>query len=71
MSEQEQRPPDEVVASDDDLSCPFCGSGETSLISMSCERGDGYIVECDDCGAAGPFKKNDDEACFAWNRRTA
>ena len=49
----------------DDRSCPFCSSRELSV-----ETGlDNAQVHCDDCFAAGPLARTENEALTFWNRR--
>ena len=54
----------------DCLPCPFCGCEDIGLTNVGCERGDGYIVNCEDCGAEGPFAADGQLAAQEkWNRR--
>src|SRR5690606_7822536 len=58
--------------SDEMVGCPYCGSDNLSLVPISTEdRGDGYQIERDDCGARGPHESNGDAPCESWNNRTA
>lgn len=44
--------------------CPFCGGpGEMKDLDIM------FVVECRDCGAAGPFDSTENDAAEAWNRR--
>jgi len=46
--------------------CPFpsCGSGSVALGFDL----DGYYVECDECGARGPYSRDKIEAVELWNQ---
>lgn len=49
--------------------CPFCGSG--ALIERI---GNGFLnhwVQCDECGAHGPARRNAEQARASWNERKA
>lgn len=51
------------------LPCPFCGGANVRVKEQP--RHGTYAI-CDDCAAAGPYKKvtgSNDEAAAAWNRR--
>jgi Lar family restriction alleviation protein len=51
--------------------CPFCGSDKLTVQQTSTEdRGDGYVIDCNHCGASGPQKAGMANACLAWNARS-
>ena len=50
--------------------CPFCGSKEH--IHIDKYNNDGYwwtYVECEECQANGPVRKQKRDAVIAWNER--
>jgi len=46
-------------------SCPFCGNKDQNRFYIL----DNERVECDQCGAVGPYRDKINEAIEAWNDR--
>lgn len=52
-----------------EASCPFCGHKGT----MAWYIGNFFkpwLIECNNCGARGPYAETEEEAVELWNRRT-
>jgi len=45
--------------------CPFCGFSMTEVVQMGVRR----YVQCGDCGAQGPWTKDETSAIAMWNKR--
>lgn len=67
MSEATSRTPEDEGLIDC-LSCPFCGIDDKTVMEVGCERGDGWRLLCENCGAQGPFADDKLAAQHAWNR---
>lgn len=50
------------------LDCPFCGSFSISMYK-DLEKGWGYFVACDNCGASTGTQRTEEEAEKTWNTR--
>ena len=57
--------------------CPFCKSTDTQLVTETftgpdgrCKQDKVFYVRCDDCGARGPGRLYEDDACAMWNSGT-
>lgn len=48
--------------------CPFCGRSKTKIQEVSTERGDGFVVECENCNANGPLMSDEQTAITAWDK---
>ena len=48
--------------------CPFCGSHDAEVV-MRFERGEHFIVACQDCGARSSPCLTEKEAVKLWNQR--
>lgn len=48
--------------------CPFCKGKNMTVMRQSSNRGTGYVVDCDNCGASGPFANTALKAQMAWNQ---
>lgn len=48
--------------------CPFCGSENVRLEEWDSQL---YTINCDDCGASGPFSSDEEIAEELWNTRVS